>query len=164
MKGWVLLITLLVFGCSRVKDLTEQKTVVDISHQSQESIYVEKKDSTFNYHPAPEKSQNRYAADSSCLETSLAWSTAKWKDGILSHTIENKPMIPIRVPAMVQISTLVVRDTVTEYLELTEEHTVSVEKYRFLNAFFYRTGLIAWLITVLYLIWKLWKTFRLHRK
>lgn len=164
MKGWILLIAILLTGCSRVKDLTERNTFVDIAHRSQESTYAEKKDTTFNYHPAPEKSQNRYATDSSYLETSLAWSAAKWEKGILSHTIRNKPVIPIRVPAMVQIYTRVVRDTVTEYLELTDEHTITVEKFRFMNAFFYYSGVTTWLIMILYIALKIWKIYRLHRK
>lgn len=164
MKCWILLIAILLAGCSRVKDLTERNTLVDISHRSQESTYAEKKDTTFNYHPAPEKSQNRYTTDSSYLETSLAWSAAKWENGILSHTIRNKPVIPIRVPAMVQIYTRVVRDTVAEYLELTDEHTITVEKFRFMNAFFYYTGIAVWFAIIILITIKLWKIYRRQQK
>lgn len=158
---WILIIAILtVAACSRMKDISVKKTESTTSHNSRESTYIEKKDTTFNYHPAPEHSANRYSADSSHLETSLAWSTTTWKDGILSHTIENKPSVPIRVPAIIQIRTLTIRDTVAEYLSLTEEHTETIEKFRFLNPFFYYSGIAAWIITIITITLKTWKTYK----
>lgn len=160
MKWILIIIVLTTVCCARTKDVSVKQTLSNTTHNSQESTYIEKKDTTFDYHPAPEHSRNRYVTDSSYLETSLAWSTARWKDGILSHTIENKPSVTVRVPNAVEFRTLIVRDTVTDYLELTDEHTVTIEKFRFLNSFFYHSGFTAWLILILLILLKLWKIFR----
>lgn len=164
MKYFLICIVLLILSCNRVKDLTTKTTVSETSHDSKESTYIEKKDTTFNYRPAPEKSQNKLTADSSFLETSLAFSWAIWCNGVLSHNIENKPTIPIRVPAMINFKTLIIRDTVTEYLELTDDHTVTVEKFRFLNAFFYYSGIAFWIIALTLIAAKTWKIIKLRRK
>lgn len=157
MKSWILVTGLIFASCSQVKELRERETFVNTFRQSREETYIEKKDSTFEYHPALEKSQNHYAADSSFLETSLAWSAATWKDGILSHSIENKPSVPIRVPTMIEYKTFIIRDTIADYLYLTDEHTKKVEKFRFMNAFFYGSGIAGWAIVSLLIIVKIWK-------
>lgn len=162
---WILIIAILaVAACSRTKDLSVKQTVSSTSHNRQVSTYIEKKDTTFDYHPDPERSQNRYSADSSHLETSLAWSTAIWNDGILSHTIENKPSVPIRVPAMINLRTQIIRDTTVEYIELTDTHNITREKYRFLNPLFYYSGIAAWLLLIILTTLKLWKQYRQHPK
>lgn len=158
MKVWTIICVLLtITACHQIKDLSEKKDTYFSAHTSQEINHVEKKDTTFDYHPTPERSQNNYTADSSYVETSLAWSVAKWSSGILSHTIENKSIVPIRAPSMIQIRTLIIRDTVEEYLSLTEEHTVVKEKFRFLNAFLYYSGSVAWLILIAITTWKIYK-------
>lgn len=164
MKSWLILIVFLAVSCSRLKDMTERNSINHSSHQSEETTYIEKKDTTFDYRPAPEKSQNQYTADSSYLETSLARSMAKWHDGILTHSIENKPSISIRAPNSIEFRTLIIRDTTTEYLSLTNEHTRTIEKYRFLNTFFYYTGSIVWLAIIILITIKLWKIYRQQRK
>lgn len=161
MKYLLIIITLTAVCCSRLKEVSE-KQISNTANHRKESTYIEKKDTTFDYHPAPERSQNRYTADSSYLETSLAWSSAQWKNGILSHTIENKPSIPIRVPAMINLQTQIISDTTVDYLELT--NTVTREKYRFLNPFFYYSGIAFWLILILLITLKLWKLYRQHPK
>lgn len=162
---WIIIIAILTtVGCSRAKDISIKQTTSNTVSKSNESTYIEKKDTTFDYRPAPERSQNRYAADSSHLETSLAWSAAQWKNGILSHTIANKPVVSIRVPNRIELRTLIIRDTVTDYLQITDDHTVTVEKYRFLNSFFYYSGIAFWLVLIILITLKLWKIFKRHPK
>lgn len=160
MKWLLIIVILTAVCCSRLKEVVKQTS--NTINDRQESTYIEKKDTTFIYQPIPERSQNRYTADSSYLETSLAWSSAQWKDGILSHTIENKPSIPIRVPTMINLQTRIISDTTVDYLEFT--NTVTREKYRFLNPFFYHSGITAWLILITLITLKLWKLYRHHQK
>lgn len=159
MKWLLIIVILTAVCCSRLKEVSVKQTSNTANHR-QESTYIEKKDTTFDYCPSPERSQNRYFADSSYLETSLARSSAQWKDGILSHTIENKPSIPIRVPAMINLQTRIISDTTVDCLELTT--TVIREKYRFLNPLFYYSGIAFWLILIILITLKLWKQYRQH--
>lgn len=48
------------------------------------------------FSPAPVERSSNTGTDSSYLTTSLAWSTATWKNGKLKHEIGNHPEVPSR--------------------------------------------------------------------
>lgn len=150
-------------ACNTIKKTIEQQRTSEKTNTSRQVDYIEKKDTTFNFRPQPEKSQNRLLTDTSFLETSLAWSVARYQNGILLHNIQNKPFVPVRVPAAIQIHWHDSRDSVRNDEYLLLEQTVTKEKYRFLNPFFYYSGCIAWGIIIIITSLKIWKTYKRPR-
>lgn len=123
---------LLFFGCS--KKIYEQYrscsgqngSVMHTSTAEEGEIRTEKDTSRIIDAPV-EESRNR-GTDSSYLATSLAWSSAVFRDGQLDHRIGNLPKVkaPVREVYIdrwyTRTDTLIIRDT------LFREHSVTVTK------------------------------------
>lgn len=113
------------------------------------------------FEPAPEKSQidQIVRCDStytSFVETSLAFSSAIFKNGVLKHDIENKSSIPIKVPNAVEI----IHKTDTLYTFVNVDNVIEKEKYRFGNQFFYTAGILATILLIIVLILSAFKQWR----
>lgn len=148
-----ILLLFTVVGCRTVSKLQEKENNTEKKHEKTERVYIEKKDTVFLFKPAPERSTSS-VSDSSYLETSLAFSIAKIRNGNLFHEIENKKEIPIRVPAAINLTTVFITDTVAEQEFLINTETKTIERFRFLNAFFYYSGWISWIICLIIILLK----------
>lgn len=145
-----ILIILLTLSCRTQKE-TRQTATEYVTKVQTDTIQIVERDTIFLYHPAPEVSTSQ-GIDSSYLETSLAWSKAMLKNGILVHQIGNKNNIPIRVPNANRIE---YKSSVTNTDSKKEneiKQTNTVEKFRFMNSFFYYSGITFYFLIVIIVI------------
>lgn len=147
------LILLFSISCKTQKE-TQQTVTENITKIQTDTIRIVERDTTFLYHPAPEVSTS-VGVDSSYLETSLAWSMAMLKNGILVHKIGNKPSIPIRAPGINRTENKT-KSTNTDIKKESEIiQTKTVEKFRLLNAFFYYSGILLYILIAIIIGFKL---------
>ncbi|MDR2130558.1 MAG: hypothetical protein LBP56_05245 [Odoribacteraceae bacterium] len=138
-------------ACRAVKKLNVETN--EIITRVTDSVIIVIRDTTILYEPAPERSERETPLDSSYLETSLAWSIATSRDGILKHLIGNKPVVPVRVPLETREHARVQQDEAKH--DNRVEIEITREKYRFMNPFFYASGWIGWIILIIITAWKI---------
>lgn len=146
-----------LFGCRSLSKTVDRSESHIRETIRTDSARTEIRDTTMEYELPIEKSRNETLSDSSYLETSFAWSIAVIRNGMLQHVIANKEKVWIRIPGMVVYQFHYIRDEISENLELTETKTIVREKYRFLNAFFYWSGLLAWFVVIAFVVFKIVK-------
>ena len=154
MKHAIYCLILLFFISCKTQKETQQTVIENVTKVQTDTIRIVERDTTFLYHPAPEVSTS-VGVDSSYLETSLAWSMAMLKNGILVHKIGNKPSIPIRAPGINRTEKKRSSSETDIKKESEINQTKTVEKFRFLNAFFYYSGILLYILVSIFLTFKL---------
>jgi hypothetical protein len=145
-------------ACRQLKTLDRSIEVRENVTRVIDSVTIIIRDTTIIHEPAPEPTSRVTLDDSSYLETSLAWSLAVAREGILFHRLENKPEMPLRVPLKTSERVRVERDT-TVIRHVIERETVK-ERYRLFNPFFYASGWGGWITLIIAVAWKITR----HRK
>lgn len=134
-----LFLVLVIISCRPQKEAT--RTITEYINQTQtDTVKIVERDTTFLYHPAPEVSTSS-VQDSSYLETSLAWSLAVIKNGLLLHKIGNKPAIPIRAPGVIRSETKSKTSSKEKENVSTYVKVITKERFRFMNAYLYYSGI-----------------------
>lgn len=154
MKHAIYFLILLFFISCKTQKETQQTVTENVTKVQTDTIRIVERDTTFLYHPAPEVSSS-VGIDSSYLETSLAWSMAMLKNGILVHKIGNKQSIPIRAPGINRTENKSKSSETDIKKESKINQTKTVEKFRFLNAFFYYSGILLYILVSIFLTFKL---------
>ena len=154
MKHAIYFLILLFFISCKTQKETQQTVTENVTKVQTDTIRIVERDTTFLYHPAPEVSSS-VGIDSSYLETSLAWSMAMLKNGILVHKIGNKQSIPIRAPGINRTENKSKSSETDIKKESKINQTKTVEKFRFLNAFFYYSGIMLYILVSISLTYKI---------
>lgn len=131
-------LVLVIISCRPQKEAT--RTIEYINQTQTDTVKIVERDTTFLYHPAPEVSTS-YVQDSSYLETSLAWSLAVIKNGLLLHKIGNKPAIPIRAPGVIRSETKSKTSSNEKENVSTYVKVITKERFRYMNAYLYYSGI-----------------------
>ncbi|MEG1617399.1 MAG: hypothetical protein RR202_10595 [Bacteroidales bacterium] len=101
--------------------------------------------------------------DSSKLETDYAISTAYWDGQRLWHRIWNKDSFMVTVPQG-KVEEKESYNTNTSSVEKKKDYQlVEKERYRFFNAFFYWCGIVAFTLTILFVVFRFIKFIKLRR-
>lgn len=164
-KGICIGIGLLIAGCGGLwKVETTERTAITgkfserkVREEVRERLMV--RDTVVMVRAPVEESRNR-GIDSSRVETSLAWSVAVWKDGMLRHTIGNFPQMPAPVRVVYRDRWKSLQDTVVK-CDTLREVLVARQEVREKKSWRERvggwTGKIIVLIMAGYLIRRKWK-------
>lgn len=110
-----------------------------------------------------EKSKNRLpVSQKSTLKTSLAYSEA-WIDslGLLNHCLANNDSALLPMRMISNTSQIESKDVVNRNKSSKEKvksdkssaKTVYVKDDRFMSGFFYKSGVVAWIVSIIYILW-----------
>lgn len=163
MKTTILILAVFaVTACARktYEGLTGYTGNTTVTHSTESTTERETVRDTTLSTPAPvEQSRNETLGDTSYVETSLAWSRAAVdRGGVLSHTIGNKPVLP--VPAKViyryrdklRTDSVYVRDTL--YISRETVKTVGPSWWA---SFWAGCGKLAAVVLCLYFLYRKFK-------
>lgn len=119
---YTLIVVLFLYSCSqKISQFRQADTLAARTerHTTETTITdcTEVRDTT---QPAPREQSQNAGTDSSRLTTSLAWSTAVYRAGSLTHTIGNFPEIPSRIIYRYRDRTVHDTTTVRDTVRITD--------------------------------------------
>ena len=116
-----------------------------IEQTQRDSLYVEYRERIVMYEPPQESTYIQTKDTTSHLETSLAESDASIVDGVLHHSLRNKPQkIPVPVVVTVHDTTIVQGSVRTEIVEIPAKLTKAQERWIRLGK--WATGILSLLV------------------
>lgn len=152
MRKSILLLAIMVCGCSPAKVVTEfQRDSVIVNVR--DSVYL--RDTVIRWQiPAESGANTLQSSDTSYLQTNLAESRAFIENGRLRHTLRNRSeaIIPIKVSIPVRIRTE--ERGLTRYERIVETIEVEKELSRWQN-FIMSVGYAVLIAGLAWIIWKL---------